>query len=53
MASVLEPGHRCLISQAEHHALLVVLDQQPSYFGNLSRKLHWAGSLTDALPSQN
>jgi len=31
----------------------VALEQQPSYFSNLSRKLHWAGSLTDAMPSQN
>jgi len=31
----------------------VSLDQQPSYFSNLSHKLHWAGSLSDAMPSQN
>ncbi|MFZ4804878.1 MAG: NAD(+) kinase [Synechococcus lacustris] len=53
MAAELQPGDRCLVSRAEHHAVLVVLEQQPSYFGNLSRKLHWAGSLTEALPSQN
>jgi NAD+ kinase len=53
LASLLEPGDRCVIKQADHHALLVSLDQQPSYFSNLSHKLHWAGSLTDAMPSQN
>ena len=53
LASVLEPGDRCVIRQADHHALLVSLDQQPSYFSNLSHKLHWAGSLSDAMPSQN
>jgi NAD+ kinase len=41
------------LQQADHHALLVALEQQPSYFRNLTRKLHWAGSLTDAMPSQN
>jgi len=53
LASVLEPGDRCVIKQADHHALLLSLDQQPSYFKNLSHKLHWAGSLSDAMPSQN
>ena len=53
LAGELEPGDRCIVQQADHHARLVALEQQPSYFSNLSRKLHWAGSLTDAMPSQN
>ena len=53
LATVLSPGERCLVRQADHYCLLVTLDQHPSYFRNLTRKLHWAGSLTDALPSQN
>jgi|TARA_B100002052_G_scaffold207726_1_gene189806 NAD+ kinase len=53
LASELQPGDRCIVEQADHHALLVALEQQPSYFRNLTRKLHWAGSLTDAMPSQN
>ena len=53
LATELQPGDRCIVQQADHHALLVALEQQPSYFRNLTRKLHWAGSLTDAMPSQN
>ena len=53
LAGELEPGDRCIVQQADHHARLVALEQQPSYFSNLSRKLHWAGSLTDSMPSQN
>lgn len=53
MATTLDPGDRCLVDQADHHALLVELEQQPSYFRNLSRKLRWAGSLTDAEPALN
>jgi NAD+ kinase len=53
MATTLDPGDRCLVDRAEHHALLVELEQQPSYFRNLSRKLRWAGSLTDAEPALN
>jgi NAD+ kinase len=34
-------------------ALMVVLNQNPSYYSTLTQKLHWAGSLTSALPSPN
>ncbi|MFM2081299.1 MAG: hypothetical protein RLZZ124_763 [Cyanobacteriota bacterium] len=52
-ATVLEPGDRCDVRRAPHQALMVVLDQSPSYYRTLSRKLHWAGSLTAAEPSSN
>ena len=32
---------------------LVQLDQSPSYYRTLARKLHWASSLTASQPSQN
>jgi NAD+ kinase len=32
---------------------MVVLEQSPSYYRTLSRKLHWAGDLTAAEPSAN
>lgn len=53
LATVLEPGDRCDVRRAPHHALMVQLDQSPSYYRTLSRKLHWAGSLTGAEPSPN
>ena len=52
-ATVLEPGDRCNVGRAPHEALMVQLEQSPSYYRSLSRKLHWAGSLTAAEPSPN
>jgi NAD+ kinase len=52
-ATVLEPGDRCDVRRAPHHALMVLLEQSPSYYRTLTRKLHWAGSLTAAEPSPN
>jgi len=52
-ATVLEPGDRCLVQRSPHPALLVVLDQSPSYYRALTRKLHWAGSLGAAEHSHN
>ncbi|MFZ9754238.1 MAG: NAD(+) kinase [Cyanobium sp.] len=52
-ATVLEPGDRCDVRRAPHQALMVQLEQSPSYYRTLSRKLHWAGSLTTAEPSPN
>ena len=50
---VFGPGECCVIQQAAHHALMVQLEQSPSYYRTLSRKLHWAGSLLDSAPSSN
>jgi NAD+ kinase len=52
-ATVLEPGDRCDVRRSPHHALMVLLEQNPSYYRTLSRKLHWAGSLTASEPSPN
>ena len=53
LAPVLEPGECCVVQQARHHALMVLLNQSPSYYRTLSHKLHWAGSLHAAQHSQN
>jgi NAD+ kinase len=52
-ATVLESGDRCVVQRSASVALLVVLDQSPSYYRTLTHKLHWAGSLTAAQPSPN
>ena len=52
-ATVIEPGDRAVVQRAPHHALMVVLDQSPSYYRTLSRKLHWGGDLIAAAPSPN
>ena len=52
-ATTLEPGDRCVVQRSPHAALLVVLQQSPSYYRTLTHKLHWAGSLTAAEPSHN
>jgi NAD+ kinase len=51
--TVIEPGECCVVHQARHPALMVQLDQSPSYYRTLARKLHWASSLTASQPSQN
>lgn len=52
-ATVMEPGDRCVVQRSGHCALMVVLQQSPSYYRTLSHKLHWAGDLTAAEPSAN
>jgi NAD+ kinase len=52
-ATVLEPGDRCVVRRGPHAALMVVLDQSPSYYRTLTHKLHWAGSLLAGEPSHN
>lgn len=52
-ATVLEAGDRCVVQRSADVALMVVLDQSPSYYRTLTHKLHWAGSLTAAQPSPN
>jgi NAD+ kinase len=52
-ATMLEPGDRALIQRSNHPALFLLLEQSPSYYRTLSRKLHWAGSLAAAEPSPN
>jgi len=52
-AATLEPGDRVVVRRAEHPALMVQLEQSPSYYRTLTHKLHWAGSLMAAVPSHN
>jgi NAD+ kinase len=52
-ATTLEPGDRALVQRSCHAALLVSLEQSPSYYRTLTHKLHWAGSLVAAEPSHN
>jgi NAD+ kinase len=47
-ASLLDPGDRCVIQRGPHPALLLQLEQRPSYYRTLNHKLHWAGSLSNA-----
>ncbi len=46
--ALLAPGDNCIIQRARHHALMVVLEQSPSYYRTLTQKLHWAGSLINS-----
>jgi NAD+ kinase len=52
-ATQLEPGDRAVVQRSSHPALQVVLEQCPSYYRTLTRKLHWTGSLVAAEPSHN
>ena len=52
-ATQLEPGDRAIVQRSSHPALQVVLEQSPSYYRTLTRKLHWTGSLVAAEPSHN
>ena len=52
-ASLLDPGDRCVVQQGPHPALLLQLEQSPSYYRTLTHKLHWAGSLTNGEASTN
>ena len=52
-ATTLEPGDRAVLRRSDDAALLVVLEQSPSYYRTLTHKLHWAGSLVAAEPSHN
>ena len=45
-AATLNPQERCILQRARRHALMLILDQQPSYFKSLRHKLRWTGSLT-------
>ena len=52
-ATQLEPGDRAMVQRSSHPALQVVLEQSPSYYRTLTRKLHWTGSLVAVEPSHN
>jgi NAD+ kinase len=52
-ATDLEPGDRCIVQRSDDPALLLILEQSPSYYRTLTHKLHWAGSITAAQPGEN
>ena len=52
-ATLLDPGDRCVVQQGPHAALLLQLEQRPSYYRTLTHKLHWAGSITNGESSPN
>jgi len=52
-ATLLDPGDRCVIQRGPHPALMLQLEQSPSYYRTLSHKLHWAGSFTSGEASPN
>ncbi len=41
---LLKPGQCCVVERSAHHAIMLLLDQSPSYYRSLTHKLHWAGS---------
>ena len=49
-AATLHPRQTCILQRAQRHAQMLVLEQQPSYFKTLRRKLNWAGSLGNSRP---
>ena len=48
-SSILSPGEHCLINKSKHYAKMVILENSPSYYEKLTKKLYWAGSLTENL----
>ncbi len=46
-AALLAPGDYCIVKKAHHQALMMLLEQSPSYYSTLTQKLHWAGSLIE------
>ena len=50
-SAVLEEGDKCIVKRAENNALMVVLQDSPSYYRSLAQKLYWAGSLEKFKPS--
>ena len=51
-AALVEPGDRVVVQRATDPALLLILEHSPSYYRTLSRKLHWAGSINEAVLPQ-
>ncbi len=43
--AILRPGDSCTVQRASHHAQMVVLEKNPSYYRTLTQKLRWAGNL--------
>lgn len=43
-AGLLDPGDECVIQRSRQHAMMVILEESPSYYSTLAKKLHWANS---------
>ena len=43
---LVETDDNCIIQKSKYQALMINLENSPSYFRTLSKKLHWAGSLS-------
>ena len=46
--TLIEPGDSYVIRQAKQQAQMVVLQESPSYYRTLAKKLHWASSITNS-----
>tara|TARA_Y100001968_G_scaffold99054_1_gene89110 strand:+ start:1044 stop:1934 length:891 start_codon:yes stop_codon:yes gene_type:complete len=45
--ALMKLGDECIIQKSHHNALLVILEENPSYYRTLTQKLHWTGSLNN------
>ena len=43
-AGVIGLGDRCVIKRSTNYAMMVILEQSPSYYRTVAQKLHWANS---------
>ena len=43
-ATLLDTKDSCIIQRSHHQAMMVVLEQNPSYYQTLAQKLHWSNS---------
>ncbi len=46
--SIIEPEDHWVIERARHYALMIVLEDNPSYYRTLTQKLLWAGSIANS-----
>ncbi len=43
--ALINESDQCVIQKSKHKAKMLILEDNPSYYRTLSKKLHWAGSL--------
>tara|TARA_Y100001968_G_scaffold204921_1_gene188154 strand:+ start:1380 stop:2282 length:903 start_codon:yes stop_codon:yes gene_type:complete len=44
---LIETNDKCLIKKSNHSTLIIILDENLSYYKTITQKLHWASSLND------
>tara|TARA_Y100001968_G_scaffold193058_1_gene177019 strand:- start:1019 stop:1924 length:906 start_codon:yes stop_codon:yes gene_type:complete len=49
--ALIEPGDKCIIQKSHHNSNIVILEQSPSYYRTLTKKLRWTGSLNNSSSS--